>query len=212
MEQFLIFIIVKLLDPIGFVLVLLASIFLQNKKFTYIAAVIVAIALEFYVASVNHTVKFGMAIIPGIIASNLHAFLCNWATNKFRDSNKNPITKKAIEYMVKTIGISKESATSFAKHIDNESIDFLQQYTQNCEARVSALMPLFATVIASENYPNQDEPLVQGLKTDLTYIKEVQFPEALASGEISSELFSLMVSFSANTTAFLAEKSSAKNT
>lgn len=212
MEQFLIFIIVKFLDPIGFVFVLLASIFFKNKKYTYVAAVMVAIALELYVASVNHVVKFGMAIIPGIIASNLHALLCIWATNKFRGSNRNPIAKKTISYMVKTIGLSKESATNFAEHIDNESIDFLQQYTQKSEERVSALMPLFATVIASESYPNQDEPLVQGLKTDLTYIKEVQFPEALASGEISSELFSLMVSFSASTSAFLAEKASAKNT
>ncbi len=212
MEQFFIFIIVKFLDPIGFGVVLMASLFLKEKRFVYVAAIITAIALESYVASVNHVVKWGMAIIPGIIASFLHALLCNWAVLKFKgSSDKKGIKGKAIKYMVTTIGISKEAATEFSAHIDSESIDYLEQYIKNGEQRIVALMPLFATVIAAEKHPNQDEPLVQGLKADLKYITDVQFTEALVNNEITSDFFNVMVNFSATTAAFLADSTSSKS-
>ena len=213
MEQFFIFVIVKFLDPIGFVVVLMASLALKDKRFVYVAAIITAVALESFVASVNHVVTWGMTIIPGIIASCLHALICNWSVSKLKNpSDKKGIKGKAIKYMVSTIGISKEAATKFAEHIDSESIDFLDKYIEDAEKRTIALMPLFATIIASEIYPNQDEALVQGLKIDLKYIKEVQFPEALVNNEITPDLFNTMVNFSATTTAFVAEKFSSHNT
>jgi len=118
-------------------------------------------------------------------------------------SKQTKVKSESIKYMVNTIKLSRQSSKNISNYIDDESVSFLLDYSSKSDARIQALRPLFAAIIAVHSYPNQEDSLINGLKTDLKYITEVQFSEALARGELSSEFFQMMTCFNAETTAFM---------
>ena len=88
-------IIVKLLDPVSFVLCLILTLFLVRELNSYIlisvVSVVVAIAIETMLDAIQYTRVWGEGIIAGLIASIVHTFLSIKiynASKKYRDRKK----------------------------------------------------------------------------------------------------------------------------
>ncbi len=124
----------------------------------------------------------------------------------FFKSSHSKIQEESIKYLINTIGISNSSAKKIARSIDTQSTGFMLDLTKDSDVLFLALRPLFATVIASYSFNDQENELINGLKIDLEYIQDVQFPEALANQQISTELFNKMISFGVSTRAYLAQR------
>ncbi|RJP32214.1 MAG: hypothetical protein C4527_06410 [Candidatus Omnitrophota bacterium] len=74
----IVIILVKLLDPISFIVVLVVSFFLREKWIIPVAAIVGAVATETMLASTQITRIWGQGIIPGFISSGIHAIICYW--------------------------------------------------------------------------------------------------------------------------------------
>ena len=88
-------VLVKLIDPVSFVLCLIMTLFLVRKLNFYIliaiVSLVVAIAMETMLDAMQYTRVWGQGIIAGLIASILHTFLSikiyhGW--KKYRDKKK----------------------------------------------------------------------------------------------------------------------------
>lgn len=69
-------VIVKLLDPIAFLVIILLNLITREKWIIPVSAIIVAVLYEFLlgmIGSKSHT--FGTSLLPGIIASTIHALI-----------------------------------------------------------------------------------------------------------------------------------------
>lgn len=74
----------KLLDPISFIVVLIISFFSREKWIIPVAAVIGAVVTETMLTSTQITRTWGHGVIPGLMASGIHAILCYWFIRKFK--------------------------------------------------------------------------------------------------------------------------------
>ncbi|MFK5894349.1 MAG: hypothetical protein QM504_14095 [Pseudomonadota bacterium] len=106
----------KLLDPIGFFIVLFIS-FLSRKKWIIpIAAIIAAVATETLLTSSQYTRIWGEGIVYGLIASGLHALICYWIIGAFK--------KKKIIKESNTLETDNTEQSEFDSHLKkNTSIN-----------------------------------------------------------------------------------------
>ncbi len=77
-------IIVKLVDPIGFVVVFVVSIFSRSKWIIPVAAISGAVVIETILTSNQYTRTWGQGLFQGFIASGIHALICYWLIGKFK--------------------------------------------------------------------------------------------------------------------------------
>jgi len=73
---------VKMLDPVSFIVVLMVSIFSREKWIIPVAAIIGAIVTETVLTSTQITRTWGQGIIFGVLASGVHAVLIYWLIGK----------------------------------------------------------------------------------------------------------------------------------
>ena len=74
----------KTLDPIGFLIVLVISLFSRKKWIIPISAIFSSIIIESILTSSQISRNWGESIIPGLIASSVHAIICYFIINLFR--------------------------------------------------------------------------------------------------------------------------------
>ena len=90
--------VVKLLDPIGFVIVLLVSLVSRQRWIIPVAAVSGALIAETLLTVTQYTRSWGQGIATGVVASTLQALACFVVLGLFRKTSKsvnaNPDTKQ----------------------------------------------------------------------------------------------------------------------
>lgn len=74
----------KLLDPVSFIVALVVTTFSREKWIIVVAAICAAIVTETVLTSMQVTRSWGQGIVPGIIASFLHAAFSFWVVGRFR--------------------------------------------------------------------------------------------------------------------------------
>lgn len=77
----------KLLDPVSFIVVLIFTLCSKQKYIIFIAALFGAIITESVLTSMQVTRSWGQGIVPGFIASLLHAAFLFWVVGKFRKND-----------------------------------------------------------------------------------------------------------------------------
>ena len=103
MEILLIILIVKLFDPITFVIVFIVSFFSRKKLIIPIAAATGAIAGEVMLSASKASYSWGQQLIPALFACSIQAYICykiigrfkNKATIKPKSSNHKQVKSKA---------------------------------------------------------------------------------------------------------------------
>jgi len=85
---------VKMLDPVSFIVVLMVSTFSREKWIIPVAAIIGAIVTETVLTSTQNLRIWGEGIIFGVLASGVHAVLSYWLIGKFKKTSQvNPKLK-----------------------------------------------------------------------------------------------------------------------
>ena len=81
----LIIIAVKILDPISFVLAFVIVLFGSKRSIILISATVTAVAVETFLTSSQITRTWGQSIIPGFLASLIHAGVSFWIVGMARE-------------------------------------------------------------------------------------------------------------------------------
>ena len=79
----------KLLDPLSFVVALIVTAFSREKWIIVVAALCAALITETVITSMQVSRSWGQGIMPGIIASLLHAVFSFWLVGRFRKPKVN---------------------------------------------------------------------------------------------------------------------------
>jgi glucan phosphoethanolaminetransferase (alkaline phosphatase superfamily) len=91
-------VVVKLLDPIGFVIVLLVSLLSRQRWIIPVAALTGAVIAEALLTAMQYTRVWGQGIVAGVFASTIHALACYLVLSLFRkrpdSTNADPGAKR----------------------------------------------------------------------------------------------------------------------
>ena len=85
--DFIVIVLVKLLDPISFAIVFGVSFFSRKKWIIAVAAIVGAVAVETILTSTQMARSWGQGLIIGLLVSGIHALLCYWLIGKFKKTN-----------------------------------------------------------------------------------------------------------------------------
>jgi hypothetical protein len=87
----LIFVFVKLLDPIAFAIAFSVVLCSRKKTVIFISAAVTAIAVETILTSTQSARIWGQGLLPGFVAALLQAGLSFWIVSLFRGKNEQAV-------------------------------------------------------------------------------------------------------------------------